>query len=293
MFINRTSYRTKTAENIKKSRPTKLYEAIVGKNIPELSFINTKQDSEKYLDSMSEIEIRNLFDSLKEKYGRDIFGQGYLFRIIDKSEISDIDTLSEAEKKKGINKSKSTYVFYDKGDKDGNRWFLESPFYIDWSEENVRFLFANSGKKGEGMPVVRNPQFYFREGFCWTDVNSVYLTSRIKLKGVHDVLSMSLFSLLESIPNWMIVCVINSNFISEFVETFINSTSHFQINDARQLPIIIPTHKQLGEFEELFNNSYNIKKKQFSGELDKITADKELEAIQTILDKKVLELYDL
>lgn len=29
----------------------------------------------------------------------------------------------------------------------------------------VRFLKTNSGKKGEGMPVVRNPQFYFMEGF--------------------------------------------------------------------------------------------------------------------------------
>ena len=29
----------------------------------------------------------------------------------------------------------------------------------------VRFLKTNSGKKGEGMPVVRNPQFYFRERF--------------------------------------------------------------------------------------------------------------------------------
>ena len=27
----------------------------------------------------------------------------------------------------------------------------------------VRFLKTSSGKKGEGMPVVRNPQFYFRE----------------------------------------------------------------------------------------------------------------------------------
>ena len=36
----------------------------------------------------------------------------------------------------------------------------------------VRFLKTNSGKKGEGMPVVRNPQFYFREPFsCTTYAN--------------------------------------------------------------------------------------------------------------------------
>ena len=59
----------------------------------------------------------------------------------------------------------------------------------------VRFLKTNSGKKGEGMPVVRNPQFYFREGFCWIDVNSTYLKARIKANGVFDVLSMSLFTM--------------------------------------------------------------------------------------------------
>lgn len=31
-------------------------------------------------------------------------------------------------------------------------------------DNTVRFLKTNSGKKGEGMPVVRNPQFYFRDG---------------------------------------------------------------------------------------------------------------------------------
>lgn len=34
-----------------------------------------------------------------------------------------------------------------------------------WYLLTVRFLKTNSGKKGEGMPVVRNPQFYFRERF--------------------------------------------------------------------------------------------------------------------------------
>jgi len=94
------------------------------------------------------------------------------------------------------------------------------------------------------MPVVRNPQFYFREGFCWTDVNSTYLKSRIKENGVYDVLTMSLFT-KTYLPDLLFVCLINSSFISEYVYSFINSTSHFQINDARQLPIIIPNDNQL------------------------------------------------
>ena len=37
------------------------------------------------------------------------------------------------------------------------------------------------------MPVVRNPQYYFREGFCWSDIHTVLIKARLKTKGIHDV----------------------------------------------------------------------------------------------------------
>ncbi|MGB9795011.1 MAG: restriction endonuclease, partial [Caldisericum exile] len=162
----------------------------------------------------------------------------------------------------------------------------------DWSRENVKFLKENSGKKGEGMPVVRNPQFYFREGFCWTDVNSTYLKSRIKQNGVYDVLTMSLFTSVE-IPDWYFVCMINSKFISEYVDDFVNSTSHFQINDARQIPIIIPTSEQLKAFEDIFHRAVFVQKQKFEGKISEKEAEEKLEEIQKELDEKVLKLYGL
>lgn len=143
-----------------------------------------------------------------------------------------------------------------------------------------------------GMPVVRNPKFYFKEGFCWTDVNSTYLKSRIKNIGVFDVLSMSLFTQVE-IPDWYFVCLINSKFISFYVDNFINSTSHFQINDARQLPIVIPSSLQLKRLEEIFNSALQIKEKQFSKEISEESAQIKLEHIQKQLDAEVLNLYHL
>ncbi|GIW21173.1 MAG: hypothetical protein KatS3mg068_0180 [Candidatus Sericytochromatia bacterium] len=91
-------------------------------------------------------QIRNLFDTLKEKYGRDIFGQGWLYRIVSQNEIANVDELTEEEKTNGI-KGNKTFVPYDKGDKDGNRWYAPTPYYIDWSFDNVQFLKKNSGKK--------------------------------------------------------------------------------------------------------------------------------------------------
>ncbi|MBQ7690264.1 MAG: Eco57I restriction-modification methylase domain-containing protein, partial [Muribaculaceae bacterium] len=80
---------TKWARNIVESRPKKLAEAIKKKNIviPQMvGFAGTKE----YLDSLTEKEIADLFDTLKERYGRDIFGQGYLYKIIEDNELANV-----------------------------------------------------------------------------------------------------------------------------------------------------------------------------------------------------------
>ena len=272
---------TKWAKNILESRPKKLLEVV--KRYKTAIKIANEKEAKDYLATLSEEQIATLFDELKEKFGRDIFGQGYIYRLIEDDEIADVETLTQDEKNNGIEPTKKFYVPYDKGDKDGNRWYLETPFAIAWSKENVGFLKSNSGKKGEGMPVVRNPQYYFKEGFCWTDVNSTYLKSRLKKNGVFDVLSMSLFTLVSSLPDWYYVCLINSSLISLYVDNFINNTSHFQINDARQLPIVIPNKATLDKFEELFKRAVQIKK----GYLNEV----ELDNIQQEIDFLVNELY--
>ena len=151
---------------------------------------------------------------------------------------------------------------------------------------------TNSGKKGAGMPVVRNPQFYFREGFCWIDVNSTYLKARVKANGVFDVLSMSLFTMTE-LPDWYYVSLINSEFVSLYVDNFINNTSHFQINDARQLPIIIPNVNELEKFQEISESSIAIKKANFSSAIPDNIAEKKLEKKQVELDQAVFKLYSI
>ena len=133
------------------------------------------------------------------------------------------------------------------------------------------------------MPVVRNPQYYFREGFCYSDINTTFLKCRIKLKTINDVKSMSLYSLTDRVPAFYFVCLINSNFISFYVDEFVNNTQTFQINDARQLPIIIPDKTTLDRFEQLFKQAIQIKK----GESKEIALDN----IQQEIDTLVKELY--
>ena len=135
--------------------------------------------------------------------------------------------------------------------------------------------------------------YYFREGFCWSAINgtrsSNELKFRFKQKSVTDVQGMSLHS--NSISSKYIVSICNSDFMSRYTESFVNSTVIFQINDARQIPIIIPTKKELEEFEELFNLAFKIKKTVTDKEISSDKSENQLLEIQEKLDTMVNELY--
>ena len=145
---------------------------------------------------------------------------------------------------------------------------------------------TNSGKKGEGMPVVRNSQFYFREGFCWSDINTTFLKCRKKDKSIHDVKSMSLFGVANCISEDYIITLLNSRFISLYVDNFVNNTQTFQINDARLLPIIIPTPEENDTAKKIVLDAI-IAKGKFS---DSATI---LESMQRDVDSYVECIYSL
>jgi hypothetical protein len=81
--------------------------------------------------------------------------------------------------------------------------------------------------------------------------------------------------------------------MSYYVDDFVNNTQTFQINDARQLPIVIPSKNLLIEFNNLLNDAITIKKKQFSNEEPAESIETELVSIQEKIDKKVAELYGI
>lgn len=142
---------------------------------------------------------------------------------------------------------------------------------------------TNSGKKGEGMPVVRNSQYYFREGFCWSDINTTFLKCRKKQKSIHDVKSMSMFGVSNVITEDYIIALINSTFISYYVDNLVNNTQTFQINDARQLPVIIPSAEDLNYASKLVNEAIELKKIK--------ETDNELIRLQRCVDEFISTLY--
>ena len=149
------------------------------------------------------------------------------------------------------------------------------------STNNVRFLKTDPKARFQGY------KFYFREGFCWIDVNSTYLKARIKGVGVFDVLSMSLFTQTQ-IPDSYFVAIINSELISLYVDNFINNTSHFQINDARQLPIVFPSDITLTKLVGLVNDACSVKARiQGNDEIENLSS------IQRSVDEYIRFLYHI
>lgn len=98
---------------------------------------------------------------------------------------------------------------------------------------------------------------------------------------------MSLFTQTE-LPDSYFVGLINSEFISHYVDNFINNTSHFQINDARQLPIVIPSYDMLTDFVNLVTKACSEKKDNLNECQQAV-----LEDIQSRLDVLVLNLYHI
>lgn len=287
------------ADQCRDSRIVKLWNAIqvepkIKRKFDLLSDCSSYDDVKVVLDNLKEVEIWDLFDDIKEKFGLRTFGKGFMYRIIPDTMIFDVSTITEKQKLEGII-GKRTYVPYDKGDREGNRWYLATPYLIDWSVEAVNWLKSHSGHSGAGMPLVRNPQFYFRNGFCWTNVlnpNSTYFKCRLKDNTVNDVGSMSLYD-ESGLGDKYFVLSLNSYLHFKVLREFFNNTVNIQMNDIRKLPIKVPSEKELKAFNQKFDECLAIKKEYFAGEIDRAEMNAQLRPIEAEIDEMVNKLYGI
>ncbi len=78
--------------------------------------------------------------------------------------------------------------------------------------------------------------------------------------------------------------------MSFYVDNFINNTSHFQINDARQTPIVIPTSEQIDDFESIYNRAYDAQTNDNISETERYNI---LHSVQSDLDNAAKKLYGI
>lgn len=138
--------------------------------------------------------------------------------------------------------------------------------------------------------------YYFREGFCWTNVlnpQARLLKTKLKVKSVNDVGSMSLSSIIDKIPDFYFVILLNSDVLFDYYREFLNITVNIQINDIRQLPIIIPSEEQLRKYKTLFDEIIVFKKQEFNSIIDEITSENKIKTKEFQLNKLVNKLYGI
>ena len=110
--------------------------------------------------------------------------------------------------------------------------------------------------------------------------------------GVNDVGAMTLHLCKNKfLSNNLILAIGNSILTNKYTEAYINFTVNFQVNDCRQIPIIIPNAEELQNFESLVNKAINFKKSalELYSDADYIIDD--LLLVEQKIDKAVLSLY--
>lgn len=117
------------------------------------------------------------------------------------------------------------------------------------------------------------------------------LKAKLKLASVNDVGSMSLMPILEELSSKFIIGLLNSNLIFDYYREFVNCTVNIQINDIRQIPIVIPQKEQLKEFELLVDKAISIKKSALEIDSETDCIDSNLLLIEDEIDHAVLSLY--
>lgn len=281
-------------KRITENRNKKLFKAIktnqeLLNEIEELEGCLTQDDVDALLNSMNEQNIRNLFDKIKDVFGARVFGKGLIYRIISEEECLNADQLSIEEKELGIDSKSEKYVPYDKGDREGNRWYIPTPYRINWTKSGIKKMKSLSGNRWDGY------EFFFREGFCMNNVlnpNSVYFKTRLKDATINDVASMSMYD-EYGIGNIYYVITLNSYLYFKMLREFFNASVNIQINDLKKLPIKIPSEQELKAFNKKFDECLAIKREYFAGEIDRAEMNAQLRPIEAEIDEMVNKLYGI
>ena len=102
---------------------------------------------------------------------------------------------------------------------------------------------------------------------------------------MNDVGSMSLMPSLY-LDSLYFTALLNSNLLFDYYREFINCSVNIQINDLRQIPIIIPTESELQHIIKLANEAVMLKINSGTNAFAL-----KLESLEQAIDKAVFKLY--
>lgn len=218
----------------------------------------------KRLGDIAEIK-QGLATADNEYYIRKCEGARGGYEVLDKSKLltrKEIANLSEDEKRNGVNPANYRgrhFLPYDKGGESVTEegwlpnYYVPTQYFIDWSRGAVKRLQTATiadvkrrrDKLDEMTPrdeitraaVIRNPDYYFREGLTASRVGEYSPTFRFTSDGPFDSGCSNLYFSDSSIK---LACGILCSKLQRYLfMQFTNHTVNSQVDDLKDLPILL------------------------------------------------------
>jgi hypothetical protein len=154
---------------------------------------------------------------------------------------------------------RAQFVPFRKGDREGNRWMDDEPLYCEWTNQVVTFLSQDPQARWQGH------RFFFRDGLTYNiHARGVLLKCKLLRNCVFDAGASFLATAAENIAPEYLLCLLNSHVISFFIKKFRNNTWH-ELNDIRQVPIVVPTAEQKQRMCDAATLAMAAKRHEFEG----------------------------
>ena len=134
--------------------------------------------------------------------------------------------------------------------------------------------------------------YFFLEGFSWTDVNTDLIKCRLIPKCVNDVKSMKLTSRYEGVSDEYLAAILNSRSLFK-IKQLISPGNTFQIGHARIMPVVIPSKEQKKVLEELVRQATKEQARLIRAKNDasREELEKGLAKIEGEIDNQVEDIY--
>jgi hypothetical protein len=197
----------------------------------------------------------------------------------------DLKGIIENEYEKLIDKGK--WIDFVRGGEAENIYWSLPDRFIDWGRNSVKWLSTSTKARWQGY------EHFFQEGITYIDVGGAEIKARILHASIYDHTAHSFFPDEKDVSTKYLLGILNTPLASYFANEFLNHTMHFELNDIRLFPIVIPTESQRKEIEALVYYAVDIQKKRYStnDEQEKSRFWQKIQEIQREINEKVEEIY--
>jgi hypothetical protein len=160
----------------------------------------------------------------------------------------------------------TTWVPYAKG-AGSERWHTPNHQVVKWGNNGREIKEAVNAAypylRGKTAWVVKNEQFYFRPGLCFSFINKRKLAVRRLPAGcIFDVASSAIFS--EGVNEDFLLGYLNSDLISALIRRA-NPTINIQVGNVKMIPFLHGSVAQTEQIAQLARQCFAIKQRLVNG----------------------------